>query len=106
MWNPPTKKQLAKLPLLYSTENVPIDEKIVHMHFFIGACDWYVFEYDPENRLFYGWACLGDRQNAEAGYFSLDEMLEASVGPGIEIDRELHWRPRPFGEIWNKKEAA
>ena len=53
MWSELTKEQLSKIPRLYETENVPLEEKRVYLHFFIGACDWYVAEYDGED-LFWG----------------------------------------------------
>lgn len=98
MWNEPTEKQLAKLPKLYETENVPTKDKKVLMHFFIGSCDWYVTEYSPEDRLFFGWACLGDLQNAEWGYISLDELKELKV-KFMEVDRDLHFVPCKISEI-------
>ena len=69
MWNEPTKEQLAKIPRLYETEGVPLKEKQIYLHFFIGACDWYVAEYDEEENLFWGYAILnGDLEMAEWGY--------------------------------------
>jgi hypothetical protein len=100
MWNAPTEKQLAKLPNLHATEGVPIEEKVVHMHFFIGGCDWYVVEYDPNDRLFFGYAILNeDYENAEWGYIPLDELVEIKVPPGIEIDRDKWWKPTRAGEV-------
>ena len=49
MWNTPTKEELAKIPRLYETENIPLKDKIIHLHFFIGGCDWYIAEYDGED---------------------------------------------------------
>ncbi|MCE5249804.1 hypothetical protein LLG96_06240 [bacterium] len=49
MWNTPTKQQLERIPRLYETENIPEDEKIVYLHFFIGACDWFIAEYDGDD---------------------------------------------------------
>jgi hypothetical protein len=97
MWNPPTQKQLDKLPRLYETEKVKAEDKIIHMHFFIGSCDWYIAEYDGEDS-FFGYANLGDPQNAEWGYISLSEMKSLSIR-GIEIDRDLHWNQKKFSEI-------
>ena len=99
MWNEPTEKQLSAIPKLYSTEDVPIANKVIHMHFFIGGSDWWVAEYDPEQRLFFGYARInGDDEMAEWGYVSLDELKSAKQGP-IEIDRDLHWTPKPFKEV-------
>ena len=50
MWNAPSKRQLAKLPKLYETESVPLKDKIIHLHFFIGSCDWYIAEFDTDEK--------------------------------------------------------
>ncbi len=64
------------------------------MHFFLGGCDWYVAEYDPNDRLFFGYAILNnDLENAEWGYVSYDELRSVSVC-GLEVDRDLYWQPR------------
>ncbi len=112
MWNEPSARELAKLPKLYANEDagVSLPEVIIHMHFFIGGCDWYIAEYDGEN-LFFGYANLGDDLNAEWGYISLEELREIKVSVPLlkdekhigsipaEVDRDLHWRPKPFREI-------
>lgn len=106
MWNPPTKKQLDRIPPLYATEKTKVEDKLIHMHFFIGGCDWYATEYDPEDRVFFGFAILnGDMQNAEWGYFSLDELESVKIPPGIEIDRDCYWTVRPAREVDKIAEA-
>ena len=96
MWNEPSDVELGKLPGLYETESTPLEDKIIQMHFFLGGCDWYAAEYGPADRLFFGYAILNhDHQNAEWGYFSLDEMRSVKTSQGYEIDRDLNWRPRP-----------
>ena len=42
MWNKPSEKELSKIPALYSTDNVDCSDKIIHLHFFIGSCDWFI----------------------------------------------------------------
>ena len=99
MWNKPTVEELNRLPRLYETEHIAPEDKIIHQHYFLGGCDWYMAEYDPSERLFFGHATLNnDHQNAEWGYTSLDELADINVR-GIEVDRDLYWRPRRFGEI-------
>lgn len=98
MWNPPTSEALSQLPRLYQTENVPVEDKIIHLHFFLGGCDWYIAEYDGQDLMF-GFAILNnDTQNAEWGYVSLAELKETSVG-GIEVDRDIYWRPKQAKDI-------
>jgi len=52
MWNEPTKGRLSEIPRLYETEHVPLKEKIVHLHFFIAGCDWYITEFDGSDIFF------------------------------------------------------
>lgn len=99
MWNEPTLEELARIPPLYSTENVPLRNKIIHEHFFIFSSDWYVAEYDPRDQIFFGFAILqNDYQNAEWGYVSYQELKELKV-MGIEVDRELGWKVKKASEI-------
>jgi len=100
MWNRPSLQELEQLPGLYETDTIPISEKLIQMHFFLGGCDWYISEYGPDDRLFFGYAILnGDRENAEWGYISLDELLEVKTSHGIEVDRDLHWMPTKVQDI-------
>lgn len=88
MWNIPDKERLAKIPKLYETEEVPLKDKDIHLHFFIAGSDWYIAEYDGQD-LFWGYAILnGDLQMAEWGYISFKELRDISIN-GIEIDCEL-----------------
>ena len=112
MLNAPTPDVLAAIPGLYRTEETPIAQKTIHLHFFISACHWFAAEFDG-NDLFFGYATLGDAINAEWGYFSLKELRETRmmapildmetgetithVPVPIECDRR--WTPRQFCEI-------
>lgn len=97
MWNEPSKERLNKIPKLYETENVPLKDKLIYLHFFIGACDWYIAEFDGKD-LFFGFAILNnDLEMAEWGYISLNELKSFDI-KGIEIDCELP-------EFWSVKRA-
>jgi len=88
MWNTPDKERLAKIPKLYETEEVPLKDKNIHLHFFIAGSDWYISEFDG-NDTFWGYAVLNnDFQMAEWGYLSFKEFQKISIN-GIEIDCEL-----------------
>ena len=98
MWNKPSQKQLAEIPKLHETEKVPLREKLIYLHFFIGNCDWYIAEFDGQD-IFWGFAILNqDYQNAEWGYISFAELRFINVN-GIEIDCEPNWRIRKATEI-------
>lgn len=104
MWNEPTKETLARIPPLYATEGVPEKDKLIHLHFFIGGCDWYVTEYDGEDT-FFGFAILNDDyEMAEWGYISFTEMKEINV-QGFEIDCESGWRVKRAVEIEKIRKA-
>ena len=99
MWNEPTSAELARIPSLYQTDNIPAAEKIIHEHFFIAGCDWYAAEYASADRLFFGYAILNDDfQDSEWGYFSFDELRAISI-QGVEIDRDLDWKQRKASEV-------
>jgi len=84
---------------------VPLKEKIIVMHFFIGGCDWYAAEYSPEEKCFFGFAILnGDLDMAEWGYFSLKELSELKV-QFLEVDRDLHFTLAKAKNIENIRKA-
>ncbi|MBM9606738.1 DUF2958 domain-containing protein [Desulfopila inferna] len=100
MWNKPTKERLEQIPGLYKTENVPLQEKLIYLHFFIGNCDWFVAEFDGLDTCF-GFVILdGEFENAEWGYFALSELGDLNL-QGIEIDCELeeNWQLRPAKQV-------
>ena len=107
MWNTPTTDRLSKIPKLYETEHIPLQEKLIYLHFFIGGCDWYIAEFDGED-LFWGFAILNDDfQNAEWGYISFSELKSIKVGGWLEIDCELEefWVVQKASEIEKIRKA-
>ena len=80
------------------------DEAIVIAKFFTpdSSWTWWATEYDPETRECFG---LVQGHEVEWGYFSLDELAEARGALGLPVERDLHWRERPVGEIKRALEA-
>lgn len=100
MWNSITPEKLSKLvPALYSTEKIPLAEKIITAHFFIGSADWFIVEYDQEEDLAFGYANLGDDEMAEWGYISIDELRSVKVKNVFEVEYDGHWIPKPAKDI-------
>ena len=98
MWNIPPQERLSKIPKLYETENIPLKDKLIHLHFFMMDCDWFIAEYDG-NDLFFGYAILnGDIDNSEWGYISFSELKTLKVH-FLEVDCELE-------EYWTIKKAS
>ena len=97
MWNEPTKERLGGLPVLYETEHVPLKSKRVHLHFFIGGCDWYICETDGD--VMWGFCILNnDYEMAEWGYVSLSELRPIKIDGWLEVDCEHE-------ALWEVKKA-
>lgn len=98
-------ENLFELPELYETEEVPIPEKIIHLHYFLGqGSHWFVAEFDKKSGDSFCFVVLnGDMQNAEWGYTNLYEA-EKQFFDRFSVDarvilREVDWEPRPFKDI-------
>lgn len=100
MLNEPSLERLKRIPPLYATEQIPIKEKTVHLHFFINESDWYAVEFDGED-VFFGYAVLNnDLDCAEWGYFSYDELKSLNVvGLEIQCESEESWGEKKVGDI-------
>ena len=92
-----TQKIKSRLPALYSTEDVPLDDKIVMAKFFTpdSSWTWYAVEFDGED-LFFGYV---EGPCPEWGYFSLAEMTAARGPMGLPIERDRWFDPIRFGSI-------
>ena len=93
MWSTPTQKRLDKIPRLNEQAEISAKDQMVHLHFFIGGCDWYITEYNGTDT-FFGYAILNnDYQMAEWGYISFNELKNIKVS-FLEVDCEVEsWFP-------------
>jgi hypothetical protein len=96
-----TKEILKKLPPLYATDGKPKDQVMVQLKLFNpnGAGTWYITEYNPEEKLAFGFATLGDPEMAELGYISIQELEEYRGRMGLGIERDIHFDPMPLSEV-------
>ena len=94
-----TKTLLKQLPPLYSQENEA--DPIVIVKYFnpVGNGNWFGIEYDPSERIFFGYVSLFGDYNDELGYFSLDELESIKGWGGLGIERDLHFKPTRLSEI-------
>lgn len=100
-----TKELRAQLPALGSQDGKN-EAAIVHAHYFspYSGWDWYALEGEPDiedgaeiDFRFYGFVAGWE---GEYGYFSLVELESAKRGGTLPlIERDLHWTPRPIGEV-------
>jgi hypothetical protein len=82
----------------------PEDIKIIAKFFCPwGAASWFAVEYDPDDRIFFGYANLGDDDNAELGEFSLDELEDLKGPGGLTIERDLYFGEHTLKEVMDTK---
>ncbi len=55
MWNIPSQSRLDQIPKLYETEDILLKDKLIFLHFFIGASDWYVAEFNGDDTFLVMW---------------------------------------------------
>jgi DUF2958 family protein len=56
-----------------------------------GAGTWYATEYDPKEKMFFGYVSIFGDWNDEWGYFSLAELESIKGRFGLGIERDLYW---------------
>lgn len=99
-------RQFLAAPDLYATEDVPAEEKIVHEHYFVGGCDWWIMETDKETGDAFGFTVMnGNVADGELGYVHLPELEDLQSGIVI-VERDLDWTPAPFGTVDPRKKLA
>ena len=86
------KEIISQIPELYSTEDIPMEDKKFICKFFdpCGSFTWYVAEgsYQEGDYMMFG---LVDGFEKEWGYFGLNE-LKSLVGPlGLGIERDIYF---------------
>lgn len=88
-----TKEILRKMPKLYEMDGKPKNEVRIQAKLFnpVGAATWYITEYDPEEKIAFGFANLGDDQNAELGYISIEELENLRLPYGLKIERDRYF---------------
>lgn len=93
-----TKEIENKLPKLYETEEVELEDKVLQVKFFTPWSNWtwYGVEYNPEDKTFYGY--VQGIEN-EWGYFNLGELEEIKGAFGLGIERDMYFKPIKFKEL-------
>ena len=88
------------IPALYANEHVENhDDVLASVKLFspYGNWTWYITEWDAETGTCFG---LVEGFEVELGYFSLDELAEATVFGGVPaVERDLYWQPKTIGEV-------
>lgn len=80
------------------------DIKVIAKYFNpCGSGTWYAVEYLPDERIFFGYANLGNADFAELGYFSLDELESFAGLFGLGIERDLFFKECTLQEVIDSK---
>jgi hypothetical protein len=84
--------RVASMPRVYEQDGAG-DQAIAHLHYFGGACDFYITERDTtaEQLQAFGSANLG--YGPELGYINIAEITAG----GMELD--FHFTPRPLAQL-------
>jgi len=88
-----TQEIEQSIPALYSTENVPTEEKVAAVKFFTPDAQWSWFAVEGEKQedgdwLFFGYV-VG--HESEWGYFTLAQLLDVRGALGLPIERDLYF---------------
>jgi len=88
---------LEKIPRLYEDEDTPLEQKMIWVHYYspYNGWHWYVTEYDPDTRIFFG---LVHGYFEEWGSFSLDEFEEINRDKPGAIVLDNDWVPKTVRE--------
>jgi len=93
-----TNEDLKKLPALYSTDGQGYDAIVqIKLFFPLNAMTWFLTEYDPIEKIAFGFAYLGDWQCAELGYIILNE-LESLDYHGVKVEKDISFEPKKLSE--------
>ena len=78
-----------------------IADPIVIAKFFnpTGAGTWYATEYDPMDRIFFGYVSIFGDWNDEWGSFSLADLESYRGQFGIGIERDLYFDEKRISEV-------
>jgi len=93
----------AKIPKLYETENIRVEDKVIYQKWEIKNINfyWLIAEYDEKQELAFGYANLNDDYFAEWGYISIRELKDNGA------QQAEGWKPTKFREVMKsiKQEA-
>ena len=78
-----------------------IKDPLVMAKFFnpTGAGNWFATEYDPEERIFFGYVSIFGDWNDEWGYFSLAELQSYRGKFGLGIERDLYFEELKASQV-------
>jgi hypothetical protein len=89
------KDLLDTIPKLYDTED--IKDPIVHVKLFLDGWTWYITELSIDEDICFGYVVSPFER--ELGYFSLNEIQSIKGSLGLEVERDLSFKPTKLSII-------
>ncbi len=78
-----------QIPKLYETEEQ--NNSIVYVKLFLDSWTWYITEISIDNDICFGYVV--SPFGAELGYFSLNEIKSIKGSLGLDVERDLFFKP-------------
>ena len=78
-----------------------VEDPIIIAKFFnpTGGGTWFASEYNPKDKIFFGYASIFGDHCDEWGYFSLEELEDYKGRFGLGIERDLHFTETKSSKI-------
>lgn len=89
-------QNIENCPVTYQTEQQPLKDRVIYLHYFTSDWDWWIFEKDSHGNG--STQCFGVVRNPygeyELGYISVDELIRI---PSVSVD--LYMAPTKLKDI-------
>ncbi|MCA9731936.1 MAG: hypothetical protein H6696_05490 [Deferribacteres bacterium] len=97
MFEEPTQKELSQIPKIGVVRKTKQTERIIHLRFSIGNCEWLVAGYDSKDK-FYGFVDYHQIiSKPKWETFSFVELKGKQIN-GIGVELDPYWKPVKFSE--------
>lgn len=66
-----------------------------------GSWTWYLTEYEPIEKIAFGYVSklVGNWEFDEWGWVSIQELSQLKLWPIKRIERDIHFKPKPFSQL-------
>lgn len=85
------ERPTSATPKIGETKDMRASQIPVTEHYFIGPFHWWIYEYDKEDDIAFGFVNLNDPQMAELGSISMKELETVSI-MGMVVTRDRNWK--------------
>ena len=83
------------IPKLYETEKQ--NDPVAYIKLFLDGWTWYITELSIDNNICFGYVI--SPFESELGYFSLNEIKSIKGSLGLDVERDLSFKPTKLSTI-------